>query len=287
MRTLIRNFSFVSVIILMSFSIPQEINKDNSTIEEQTNFAEEQLCRIDNSTFNGGEEFVFKIYYNWKFMWLSAGEVTFKVSENEDQYHLSAHGRTYRNYEWFFKVSDKYDTYVDKETLLPNVSIRDIEEGKYTLYDHIEFDKQNNVAKSMRGKTKDEASMTEYEIESCMHDILSIVYFSRNLDFEGMNENDKFPIKIFIDKETWPLQVVFKGKENKKKIKGMGKFDAIQFSPEVIAGNVFSEGTEMNVWVSDDNNRLPLLIESPVSVGSIKAVLKSYKGLRHDLTAKR
>ena len=85
-----------------------------------------------------------------------------------------------------------------------------------------------------------------------MHDILSIVYFSRNLDFDNMEEGANFPIKVFVDKETWPLQVTYKGKQKKKKIKGMGKFKTIQFSPEVISGNVFREGTEMNVFVSDD-----------------------------------
>lgn len=285
MRTMLTKSTFALVIILMSFQSPQKIDKDTSTAVMSG--VEDQQCQIENSTFQNGEEFVFKIYYNWNFVWLSAGEVVFKVKEEEDQYHLSAHGRTYRNYEWFFSVSDKYDTYVDKETLLPIVSIRDIQEGKYTLYDRIEFDRENSIAKSMRGKTIDQAEMTEYSIESCMHDILSIVYFSRNLNFDSMIEEEKFPIKIFVDKETWPLQVVYKGKEKKKKVKGMGKFDVIKFSPEVIAGNVFNEGTEMNVWVSNDENRLPLLIESPVSVGSIKAVLKSYKGLRHDLSAKK
>ena len=63
-------------------------------------------------------------------------------------------------------------------------------------------------------------------------------------------------------------------------------FKTIKFTPEVIAGQVFDEDTEMNVWVTDDQNRIPLLIESPVAVGSVKAVLKNYKGLRYDMTAK-
>ncbi len=273
------------VIILMSFNYPQQtvIDAPITSLSEK----EANQCSISNTSFQAGEEFVFEIYYNWNFVWLSAGEVVFKVEDKGDQYHLSAHGSTYRNYEWFFKVRDKYDTYVDKETLLPAVSVRDILEGRYTLYDKITFDNEKKIARSLRGKSKETAKVTEYPIESCMHDILSIVYFSRNLDFDNMAEGASFPIKIFVDKETWPLKVTYKGKDEKKKIKKLGKFRAIQFSPEVISGNVFREGTEMNVWISDDGNKLPLLIESPVSVGSIKAVLKSYKGLRHELTSKR
>ena len=66
----------------------------------------------------------------------------------------------------------------------------------------------------------------------------------------------------------------------------MGRYRTHKFSPELIAGDVFKKGDEMTVYVSQDENKIPLLIESPVSVGSIKVVLKSYKGLKYDFTAK-
>ena len=275
------------LLVLIAVFVGTSANENKRINDPFVKDSLEQQCEIENTSFSIGEEFVFKIYYNWNFVWLSAGEVVFKVEDEGDQYHVSAHGRTYRNYEWFFTVSDKYDSYIDKETLLPQTSIRDIQEGKYTLYDKITFDQSTNTATSLRGKTKDTAETTTYNIESCMHDVLSIVYFARNLDFEGMTENNSIPIKVFVDKETWPLKVKYLGQESKKKIKGLGKFDTYTFSPEVIVGNIFNEGTQMKVWVSKDENKLPLLIESPVSVGSVKAVLKEYKGLRHELTAKR
>lgn len=244
-------------------------------------------CSIRNTTFQAGEEIVYKIYYNWNFVWLSAGEVVFQVNEVGNQYHISVHGRTYKAYEWFFRVNDRYDTFIDKETLLPSLSIRDVEEGSYRLYDKVEFDSRRNIARSLRGDTREEAELTEYAVESCMHDILSIIYFTRNIDFQHMKEGESIPVKIFMDKETWPLKVKFKGRNESTKIRNLGDFRTIQFSPEVISGNIFEEGTEMNVWVSDDKNRVPLLIESPVSVGSVKAVLKEYKGLRHKMEAAR
>jgi len=244
-------------------------------------------CSISNTTFDHGEEITYKLYYNWNFVWMSAGEVTFRVKEMGDQYHLSAHGATYKSYEWFFKVRDRYDTYVDKETLLPKVSIRDVQEGKFTLYDKVVFDQNARKARSLRGDNRREAKLHEYELGTCMHDILSIIYYTRNLDFEGMQPGQMVPIQIFMDKEVWPLKVTYKGTDGKKKIKGQGHFDTILFSPDLIEGEYFKEGDEMRVWVSNDANRLPLLIESPVSVGSVKAVLKDYRGLRHPLTAKR
>ncbi len=83
------------------------------------------------------------------------------------------------------------------------------------------------------------------------------------------------------------ITATVKGTVEKLKLHGQDtRFNAIKFMPEVVAGNVFKENTAMSVYVSNDKNRIPLLIESPVSVGSIKAVLKDYSGLRHELSAK-
>lgn len=235
-----------------------------------------------------GEEITYKLYYHWGLIWLSAGEVVFKVEEGEQgEYYLSAVGRTYSSYEWFFKVRDKYECYVEKESLLPSVAIRQVKEGKYRLYDKLTFDQAARKVVSLRGDTKDQTIRRTFDLQDCMHDILSVIYYTRNLNFDQLEVGEKFPVKIFMDKEVFSLDVHYKGKENDKKIKGLGRFRTLKFSPEVIAGEVFDEDTEMNVWATDDGNRVPLLIESPVSVGSVKAVLKSYKGLRHEMEAKQ
>ncbi|HMO39286.1 MAG TPA: DUF3108 domain-containing protein [Saprospiraceae bacterium] len=274
------------LLVLMAFDQPvSRITQIDNPLPANNREALAEICSINNVAFRPGEEMTYKLYYNWNFVWLSAGEVTFRVTDKGSQYLLSAHGRTYKSYEWFYKVRDKYDTYVDKSTLLPAVSIRDVSEGNYRLYDKITFDRNRNKAVSLRGKSKDTATPTEYDIDFCMHDILSVIYSTRNLDFNKMKAGSTLPVKIFIDKETWPLQVKYLGKDPDKKIKGMGRFRAIQFSPQVVEGFYFKKGTEMKVWASDDKNKIPLMIESPLSVGSVKAVLKDYKGLKYDLTA--
>lgn len=275
----------IMLILLMAFVAPERT--EWNTKEPPQRVEEISPCSIYNNTFQHGETITYKLYYNWNFVWLAAGEVTFRVREKEDQYHLSAYGSTYKSYEWFYKVRDKYDTYVDKNTLLPIISIRDVHEGKYRLYDKVTFDQGRGKAYSMRGKSKDVAELSEYSIENCMHDILSIIYYTRNIDFDSYQAGARIPVKIFMDKEVWPLRVEYRGKEENVKVKGLGRFNTIKFSPEVISGYVFGEGAEMTVWASADKNRIPLIIESPVSVGSVKAVLKEYNGLRYDLDAER
>jgi hypothetical protein len=245
-----------------------------------------ELCQMENTTFTAGEEIVYKVYYNWNFMWLSAGEVTFRVYDDEDAYHLSARGRTYRSYEWFFTVRDNYDSYIDKETLLPSLSIRDIREGDYERYDKVTFDQQKYQATSLKGHSRADATPESFDLDGCMHDILSIVYYMRNLNFDEMNHGDIIPVRIFFDRETYPLKVHYLGRESNTRVRGSGRFKTHKFSPQLIAGEVFKEGDEMTVYVTQDQNKIPVLIESPVSVGSVKVVLKSHKGLQFPVTAK-
>jgi len=244
-------------------------------------------CSIENSCFEGGEKLTYKVYYNWNFIWLSAGEVSFYVKDLGTGYELTALGKTYPSYEWFYKVDDRYYSYVDKECLLPKKFTRDIKEGNYYLYDKVKFDQDNKSGISMRGRTKETVKLEEFELDNCVHDLLSILYYTRNVNMNEMNSGEKFPVNLYLDLEVYPLEIALAERQKNKKIKGLGHFDVIKLNPELIEGHVFDEDQTMDIWVSDDMNRIPLLIESPLSVGSAKAVLSEYQGLRHSLGESR
>jgi hypothetical protein len=245
------------------------------------------VCSMRNTTFQAGEEIVYKLYYNWNFVWLAAGEVTFNVHELPNQYRITVKGRTYPSYEWFYKVTDNYTSYLDKETLLPQIHIKDIKEGGYSRYDRTTFYQDENRIRSMRGKTRHDLKPKEMEVDPCLHDLISIIYFARNLDYDQLRPKDEIPIKIMMDQEVHPLKIRYLGPEEDVKVKGVGTYNTLRFSPQLITGELFDEGDEMKIYVSDDRNKIPLLIESPVSVGSVKAVLKSYNGLRYPMEAKQ
>lgn len=264
----------------------QELFEPATPVVSQASFDQYSPCGGRNAAFQPGEEITYKIYYNWQFVWMAAGEVTFKVDDDGDLYQLSAQGRTYDSYEWFYKVRDDYTSYVDKSSMLPVEYIQEIEEGKFRAYDRIHFDQIAYKAVSHRGKTKFDTKEKTYDLGGCMHDVLSMIYYLRNVDFDRYRPDDALDISVFMDKKTHPVRVNYRGKEARKKIKGQGRFNTIHFSPEMSEGEVFEKGTTMDIWVSDDNNRVPVQIESPLKVGSIKAVLKSHKNLRHPLKAK-
>jgi hypothetical protein len=242
---------------------------------------------VNNSTFQPGEELVYKIYYNLNFVWIPAGEVTFKITDEGSSYHMTAKGRTYSSYEWFYKVRDNYDTWVDKNTMLPTISIREINENRYQLYDKVVYDQTGRKATYERGKNKNNiTSRGVVNLNECMHDVLSIVYYSRTFDYANAQKGQEFPVKVMLDEEIYPLKYKLVGREEKK-VKDIGKWSTLKFTPQLVAGNVFNENAQMKIWASDDANKIPLMIESPVAVGSVKVVLKMANGLKYNMSAKK
>lgn len=240
-------------------------------------------CDSENFAFNAGEELVYKIYYNLNFIWIPAGEVTFRVEEKQHHYIFRAYGKTYASYEWFFKVNDTYETIVDKSTLLPVKAIRELSEGGYQLYEEVSFDQDNQLADVIRGRELEVADdRGSFTFDRCANDVLGVLYKLRNIDKSSFIANGGMPVNFFMDMKTFNIDLDYVESE-RKKIKGMGKFNTLKISPTLIAGEVFSEGDRMVAWVSDDQNTIPLLLQSPLSVGSAKVVLKSYKNLRYPL----
>lgn len=247
---------------------------------------EAAYCNLENSSFKVGEKLVYKAYYNWQFVWVPAGEAIFQVQENNDFYEIIVTGKTYPSYDYIFKVRDYYYSKIDKKSLLPNNFVRVVEQGNYRKFDSIAFDHTKKKAYSFVGKNRKSAVKKEISFEYCIHDLLSVLYFMRNINVTNHRVGDYIPVKMLFDEELYPIKVRYTGKEAKVDIKELGVFNTITVVPDLITGTVFKDGNKMKVWVSDDGNKIPLLIESPLAVGSAKAVLKSYSGQRHTMTSK-
>ena len=245
-------------------------------------------CADKNQCFEPGEKLTYVIYYNWGFIWVSAGEMTFTVNEIDSGYHLHSSGSSYPSYEWFFKINNRYDSYVDPETFLPYRSIRDIREGGYKKYEEVVYDRGNQKAITKRAETKEDSLETSIaEIEPCVHDLLSIIYYARSSPWsDDFPSEHEIPVDLFFGKREYNLALTYKERLPEEKIKKLGTFDVLRFSPELITGNLFDEGDEANIYVTNDDNKLPVYIESPLSVGKVKVILKEYEGLKYPLKAR-
>ena len=272
-----------AIAALLTGSLPVNLAEGQTMYGSAPSVERFNGCGIENRTFFNGEEIVYKIYYQVSFIWMSAGEVVFRVNETPKHYHITVDGRTYGSYDVFYRVRDRYETWIDKKTLLPVEFKQELQQGKYRRYEHYLFDQNTKSVVAYKGKTPDaELRRKEVTLDDCMHDLISILYYVRNMNFDQVEAGQRFPIEVFLGKQ-YDLSVRILEKNVEQRVRGQGKYMTHLFSPELIESELFREKDAMRIWVSADENKIPLLIESPLSVGKMKAVLKSHSGLRHEL----
>ena len=240
--------------------------------------AGDDFCGIRNKSFLAGENISFVVFYNALGLYVNAGTASFNLSlekiNNKPVYHVVGAGQTNSKYDWIFKVRDRYETYFDTATLQPYKFIRNIEEGGYKKYENITFNQSANTAITTNGV---------FKVPNCIQDVLSAIYYARNIDFNRYKQGDKIPFSMFMDNEVYNLYIRYIGKETVKT--KYGKFRTIKFKPLLVKGTLFEGGERMTVWVTDDQNKLPVRIESPIVVGSVKVDMMGYKNLRYPLTS--
>ncbi len=240
--------------------------------------ADDDFCGIHNRAFKPGEIITFNVFYSVIGIYVNAGTAVFTTSleklDNKTVYHVVGDGKSNSHYDWIFKVRDRYESYFDTAHLLPYKFIRNVDEGGYKKKEYITFNQQTNTATSASGAIK---------IPRCVQDVLSSVYYARNIDFNKYRVGDKIPFTMFLDNEIHNLYIRYLGKETVKT--RYGKFYAVKFKPLLVKGTIFEGGEKMIVWVSDDANHLPLRIESPIAVGSIKVDMMQYRNLRYPLSS--
>ncbi|MBS1730882.1 MAG: DUF3108 domain-containing protein [Bacteroidetes bacterium] len=240
--------------------------------------AGDDFCGLRNHTFSAGESLTYNVYYNVAGLYVNAGVAMFNVNldrlNNKPVFHVVGTGRTNSSYDWIFKVRDRYESFFDTMNLQPLKFIRNVDEGGYKKNENVAFNQQTNTAITNDGV---------FKVPNCVQDVLSSIYYARNIDFKKYQVGDRIPFSMFLDNEVFNLYIRYLGKETIKT--RYGKFNAIKFKPLLIKGTIFEGGEKMTVWVSDDNNHVPLRIESPIAVGSIKVDMMGYKNLRYALSS--
>lgn len=231
------------------------------------------------SAFGVGEWFKFRIHYGF----VNAGYATLEVKEavlhNEKVFHLIGKGQTTGISRFFFKVDDLYESYIDEKTYVPYQFLRKINEGGYTKNQEGFFTPQQNKITVKDYKHKTEKT---FAIPKNTQDILSAFYYLRNFGtIDDIKPGEYIAIDMFFDDETTKFKLKFIGRENIKT--KFGTVASMIFKPYVFSGRVFKEQESVTVWISDDDNKIPLRIQANLVVGSIKADLESYKGLRFPL----
>jgi hypothetical protein len=233
--------------------------------------------------FDTGEYIKFRIHYGI----VNAGYATLEVKDatinNKKVFHAVGKGYTTGMSKFFFKVEDLYESYFDKETGEPYRYVRKINEGGYTKNQEGFFNQKENRILVKDYKRKSEKTIV---LTNNVQDILSSFYYLRNHpNIDKLKSGESISIDMFFDEEITKFKLKYIGRQDITT--KFGTVSTMVFKPLVQTGRVFKEQESVTLWISDDNNKVPIRIKADLAVGSLKADIEQYKGLKYPFKAKK
>lgn len=238
---------------------------------EEPKSTKNELPSIQQSSFQKGERLEYDVSYGW----IDAGEAIIEISNEKktiagrDVMHVIGKGNSLGTFNWFFKVRDTYETYLDSDGIFPWIFVRDIEEGNFKMKQYYTFNQFKKTVKTDKGK--------EHQVPVGVQDMISAFYCARTFDYSNAQPNQVYEMSVFLDNELWPLRIRYLRKERIEI--DNGTYDCMVFVPVVQEGRIFKKEEDMMVWVTDDENKIPVLAKAKILVGSVTMELRDYSGI--------
>ncbi len=236
--------------------------------------------------FGVGEKIKLDIYYNWQFIWLNAGWVTFEIRDtswnNKPAYHLFSQGATNTGYDWFYKVRDTYEAIVEPDNFRPFWFRCNTYEGGFWDQEEDFFNYRDSMAITKTENSKQPFRIDTLKITPEITDLISAIYVCRSADFEKIKAGDKVPIPVVVGNKIHNLHFRYLGIDPVTTRTGK-TYRCRKFAVMMVDGTIFSGGEDLTAWFTDDKNCVPILLEAKIAVGSVKAFLVDIKGNRWPL----
>jgi len=234
----------------------------------------QEAVKTRDVAFRAGEQLDYKLKYGF----FTAAEAHLKVEESpikfdgKPAYHIIADGNTAGTFDVFYKVRNRYESYVDKNSLLPYLYTENRHEGSWKHTDKVTFN---------RNEGKITANKGVFPFKGNVFDFPSAYYFARCLDVSKMRIGEKFDIRYFLEDGVQTLTITYLGTE--KVHCALGTFNCLKFNPTIIPGRIFKKNSKLYLWVTNDGNRIPIKAHVDVIVGSITMELTDAKNLKYPL----
>lgn len=274
------------LMLLCTFFAMTAVRAQENPVSEETACVPVRNISYDKLAFQAGEKMSFVMHYEWGMINSDVGSATVELDtltfNGQKAFNCKVQGKTTKLYDLFFKIREDFRSWFTIDGLKPLKFTRDTYEGRYRaqntyLYDwsssepHIDAD----VFTSSSGQRSLELPLTR-----CTFDLPSLFFFARNMDIDAVVPGKRYPMTFAIDDDIYNVYFILYGKETIK-VKGLGTVRTIKFAAKLLAGEVFTGEEDMMIWISDDENRLPVYFEAPILVGTASGRMTGYDGLKH------
>ena len=234
---------------------------------------------IDNTSFKKGEVLRYKVHYGF----INAATAQMTISpdiydiHNRKCYKIEVIGRSVGMFDLFLRIRDTWGTYLDTASIITHKFYRKIEEGKYRKHEIVDFDHPNKLARvrTFHNKKKQWRPEETFKIPENVQDLVSGYYYLRTIDFSNLKEGDLVKIDAFFDDELYDFTIRFIGREVLKT--KLGKIRSLVMAPVMPENSLFDGENSIQVWLSDDINKVPLKIKAEMFVGAIEIDITDFK----------
>ena len=241
-------------------------------------------------SFQGGEKLTFVAHYKWGPVNSDVAKAYVTLDSTKINgipvYHCRLFGQTAKFFDVFFKVREDFQSWFTCNGLRPVKFTRDTREGGYSCtntYRYVRSGADPHISVAVNTSRKG-AYTARIPLTDCTYDIPSLFYMARNIDFSRIAVGDNYPMTFAIDEDTYTIRFIYQGKANRK-VSGVGTVRCHLFSVGVVAGDVFPENADIKLWISDDDNRIPVWFETPINPGTVQGRLLSWSGLKYPFNA--
>ncbi len=238
--------------------------------------------------FKVGEKLVYEAAYNFHFIWVPAATATLSIKSgvynSNNVFVFDAVASSLKSYDWLFKVRNKYASMADQTSMLSYWFDRHTCEGDKVVTEQYSIDHQKKQIYTVYKDCKKPLVIDTISFNTPISDAITAAYNLRNLDYSKLKKDEKINIPIVLDNRIISFYVRYKGKDvlvsHDKHFYNCHKFSAL-----AIEGTVFKGGEDIFVWVSDDENHVPIQIEAKILIGSVKIQLRSTENLVYPFKA--
>ncbi len=245
-------------------------------------------CKVNNKQFQAGEELTYDLYFKYGLINTKAGVSSLRtVAEkynNRDVYKLSLVAKSSGMANKVFSLNDTLSSYVTKD-LSPLAFVKNAKEGKEHTLENMTYTYHSGGVKVHTKRVKNGELRFDETIESkaCVYDLVSVVFYARTLDFSKMKKGDEAKVDFISGKKKAYMIIAYEGIETVK-ANDDRSYSCIKLVLSVLNANqlAFEDKKEaMRVYITNDDNRMPVRLDSKLNFGSTRAILKKYKGNKY------
>lgn len=214
-----------------------------------------------------------KVIHDVTYLGMSAGKLNLEVRpyahvNQRKAYQFRTSIKTSSLFSSFYSVDDYVNVLMDFETLVPSVFTLHVKETSQLKEAQMLFDSEKNVAtyweKKVTKKDGETQKKIEWEILPYSQNVFSTAFYMR---FFQWKVGDERVFRVADDKKN----LTFKGKAVRKETieTEVGTFEAIVIKPEIELKGKFQPTGDNFIWLSDDDRKFILRIESKIKIGTL------------------